>query len=74
MSTVLKKSCKKSSKIIIDKKKLSLFNFNLLQKVSSVDLSHSAFPYMSSKKILINKIECLAYKEIHENSKSIFKN
>ena len=34
MSTVLKKSCKKTSKIIIDKKKLSLFNFNLLQKVS----------------------------------------
>ena len=34
MNEVLKKSCKKSSKIIIDKKKLSLFNFNLLQKVT----------------------------------------
>ena len=34
MRTVLKRVAKKSSKIIIDNKKLSLFNFNLLQKVS----------------------------------------
>ena len=33
---------------------------DLLQKVSSVDLSNSAFPYMSSKMISINGIECLA--------------
>ena len=33
---------------------------DLLQKISGFDLSSSSFPYMSSKKILINKIECLA--------------
>ena len=33
---------------------------DLLQKISGVDLSNPAFPYMSSKTIPINGIECLA--------------
>ena len=33
---------------------------DLLQKISCVDLSNSAFPYMSSKTISISGIECLA--------------
>ncbi len=35
MNEVLKKSCKNSTKIIIDQKKLSLFNFNLLKKITN---------------------------------------
>ena len=35
MNKVLKKSCKNSTKVIIDQKKLSLFNFNLLKKITN---------------------------------------